>query len=181
MYRKNLPVPPAPRAPVNVRWLWWIGPPALITVLYRCIPPSVRRIWAKPTNSTSHYALAQILAGGGWRVFILSALPLGRMMPGGHPSFPGSWLPFGNSDRVQMSTWIDPRPPYIPGNRTDFKAPAWYEAAARGDYPTGSWLDAVSLDMAWHNVDPRGGELNGPWQLPSISAGSNAPWPLIPA
>lgn len=83
MYGTNLPLPSAYRAPVNFRWLWWIGPPAVITWLYRCIPPAVRSHWCKPGNSTSHIVLAEILTGLGWRAFLLGAIPVWRNEVGG--------------------------------------------------------------------------------------------------
>src|SRR5262245_14497412 len=69
---RNLPVPAAPRAPLSFTWLWWIGPPAVITLAYRTI---ARRLWNRSGGSTSHVGLAAILAGGGWRAFAWYAMP----------------------------------------------------------------------------------------------------------
>lgn len=76
---KNLPVPEHKRAPVNARWFWYIAPPAALTLLYRTIPPHVRRKWNPRGRSTSHTGLAAILAGGGWMAFLLFALPRALM------------------------------------------------------------------------------------------------------
>jgi hypothetical protein len=76
MHDKNLPVPAHTRAPAGHRWLWWIGPPAVITAAYRLIPARTRRRWNPAGNATSHTALAAILAGGGWRAFWTHALPV---------------------------------------------------------------------------------------------------------
>lgn len=118
MYSANLPLPAAYRAPVNFRWFWWVGPPAAITWLYRCIPPRIRSWWCKPGNSTSHFILASILAGWGWRAFLVGIIPVrieGEKFGWGrgirtenkelpdwfpttgtddtHPEFPYSWFP----------------------------------------------------------------------------------------
>ena|SRR5690348_16220522 len=71
----NIPVPNGPRAPKNARWFWWIGPAALIVMLYRCIPTSIRSKWCRPGNANSHLALAAILAGGGWSALIRFGIP----------------------------------------------------------------------------------------------------------
>lgn len=75
MPSKNLPVPPGPVAPLNLRFAWYIAPPALITAAYRLIPPRVRGRWVRPGGSTSHIAMRLILAGGGWAAFRLCAQP----------------------------------------------------------------------------------------------------------
>lgn len=77
MRHKNLPVPAGLSAPVNARWLWWIGPPAAITAAYRLIPPRIRGRWALGA-STSHLAMRQILSGGGWAAFVFCAFPRRR-------------------------------------------------------------------------------------------------------
>lgn len=77
---KNLPVPPGPRAPFSLRWLWWIGPPAGITWLYRAIAPSIRSWWNPARTPNSHLAMAAIVSGGGWAAFERYAFP--RMKDG---------------------------------------------------------------------------------------------------
>lgn len=109
MSNANLPLPAAYRAPVNFRWFWWVGPPAAITWLYRRIPTRVRSHWCKPGNSTSHFILASILAGWGWRAFLIGIIPLrteNKELPDWfpttgtddtHPEFPFSWFPIHRS------------------------------------------------------------------------------------
>jgi hypothetical protein len=79
MYRVNLPVPAAPRAPFSLRWLWWNLPPAVITWLYRTVlPPVVRGCWNPARTPNSHLALAAILGEGplnGWAAFERLAFP----------------------------------------------------------------------------------------------------------
>ena len=87
MPTKNIPVPPGPVAPLNLRFLWYIAPPAVITVSYRLIPPRLRR-WG--AGSTSHIALRAIMAGGGWSAFLDYGVPRGSI------SSP-SWFPEGGS------------------------------------------------------------------------------------
>lgn len=101
---KNLPVPAGPSAPVNARWLWWIGPPAVITAAYRIIPPRLRSRWNLGV-STSHLAMRQILSGGGWAAFMFSAFP--RRSADGALMHPNP-LEFG-SFRTHGSTWL-PKP-----------------------------------------------------------------------
>lgn len=72
---RNLPVPAGPRAPLSFRWVWWIGLPALLTWLYRCIPAGIRSWWNPKRTANSHLALAAILAGGGWAAFERFAVP----------------------------------------------------------------------------------------------------------
>lgn len=76
---KNLPVPEGEHAPKNFKWLWWVAPPAAITMAYRAIPPDVRSKWNRKGRSTSHTGMAAILAGGGWMAFMLFALPRALM------------------------------------------------------------------------------------------------------
>lgn len=71
----NIPVPSGPRAPKTASWFWWIGPAALIVVLYRRIPPRIRSKWCRTGNASSHLALAAILAGGGWSALIRFGTP----------------------------------------------------------------------------------------------------------
>jgi len=78
----NLPVPAGPRAPISHKWVWWIGPPLLLTLLYRQIPPRIRRLWSGGSSS-SHFALAAILAGGGWAALVKYAIPYGSIV---HPA-----------------------------------------------------------------------------------------------
>ena len=66
---KNLPVPTFEPAPINLRWVWNIAPPAFITWLYRRIPAPIRAHWNPAYTPNSHLALAAILAGGGWTAF----------------------------------------------------------------------------------------------------------------
>jgi hypothetical protein len=95
---RNIPVPAGPRAPLSLRWLWWTGPPALITWLYRSlIPARIRGVWgiipvcygmslgwksdygrSGVRVSNSHLALAAILAGGGWAAFLAFGIPCRR-------------------------------------------------------------------------------------------------------
>lgn len=70
--RANIPVPPHERAPAGHRWLWYIGPPAMITMAWRLIPARLR---STGRGSNSHAALAAILAGGGWAAFFRYAIP----------------------------------------------------------------------------------------------------------
>lgn len=77
--QRNLPVPPFVRAPLNLRWWWYIGPPAAITLAYRRIPAGLR--W-RGRGSNSHLALAAILAGGGWAAFERHAFPHVTMKDG---------------------------------------------------------------------------------------------------
>ncbi len=65
--RRNLPVPDAPRAPVNLAWLVRTGPYAAIIWAYRHVfPPRMRADWNNGI-STSHEAMAAVLAPGGGR------------------------------------------------------------------------------------------------------------------
>lgn len=73
--RTNIPVPDGPVAPRNVRWAWWIAPPAAITLAYRAIPARGRGLWNPHNVATSHLALASIRAGGGWASFFKFARP----------------------------------------------------------------------------------------------------------
>lgn len=82
----NLPVPSGPRAPKNFRWLWWVAPPAAITIAYRTIPPRVRGLWNPDKSASSHTGLANILAGGGWSAFISAAIPWGMLTSIIHPA-----------------------------------------------------------------------------------------------
>ena len=80
----NLPVPDGSRAPVNILWLWYIGPPAAIVAAYRLIPTSIRAQWNP--HSTSHLAMASILNGGGWRSFKYYTTRVDDDWPGGNPA-----------------------------------------------------------------------------------------------
>lgn len=86
MPTKNTPVPPGPVAPLDLRYFWYVAPPALITAAYRAIPPRVRGAWGH--GSTSHTALRAILAGGGWAAFAFYSRPRGSIA---NPS----WFPEG--------------------------------------------------------------------------------------
>lgn len=77
---RNLPVPAGPVAPLSHRWLWYIGPPAVITLLYRLIPARIRGWWNPAGTANSHLALAAIMSGGGWAAFERFAFP--RMKDG---------------------------------------------------------------------------------------------------
>lgn len=79
---KNLPVPDGPRAPMNMKWLWWIGPPAAIVRAYRLIPTRIRAGWNP--RSTSHLAMAEILNGGGWTAFKFYTTRVDDDWPGGN-------------------------------------------------------------------------------------------------
>lgn len=72
---KNLPVPPGSRAPLGHRWLWSIGPAAVLTLLYRAVPPRIRSRWNPARTPNSHIAMRAIVAGGGWRSFFRFAVP----------------------------------------------------------------------------------------------------------
>lgn len=72
---KNLPVPAVALAPLSHRWLWWIGPPMLVTWLYRLIPARIRSLWNPAGTPNSHLALAAIMSGGGWASFERFAFP----------------------------------------------------------------------------------------------------------
>jgi len=106
---RNLPVPDGPRAPLSLRWLWWVGPPALITWLYRTLlPPRLRRLWGmKSHHSTSHLALGLILAGFGWRAFWRFAVPgtAKDWVPWGPEGDSGWWTggPFW-----MLPAWVSP-------------------------------------------------------------------------
>jgi hypothetical protein len=105
--KKNLPVPSAPRAPLGHRWLWWIGPPALITAAYRLIPPRIRGLWNPKKRPTSHIGMASILAGGGWLAFFYFILPFGT-------SEPNMWWlpqPGGRTDDGFVPFWLQKGPP----------------------------------------------------------------------
>jgi hypothetical protein len=66
---KNLPVPQGPRARLSPLWIFKHGTPAAIIIAYRLIPAGKRAGWNNGV-STSHKALAAVLApGGGWRAF----------------------------------------------------------------------------------------------------------------
>jgi hypothetical protein len=148
----NIPVPSGPRAPINLRWLWWVGPPALITFLYRTLlPPKLRRLWCPPGNSTSHEALANILAGHGWFAFFLFALP--RKSTG---AFRFEW---------PLSTFLSRTPWFhyegiLPGLDTH----GWKKVP----YPPlpGARMDQPEFPFSWFPID---------------RPGTSAPWPLIPA
>jgi hypothetical protein len=71
----NLPVPAFEPAPLNIRWMWYIGPPALLTWTYRRISPRARGWWNPAKTPNSHKALAAILSGGGWAAFERFAFP----------------------------------------------------------------------------------------------------------
>jgi hypothetical protein len=87
---RNIPVPAYVKAPASHRWLWQLGPPALITAAYRLVPPRVRRrLWNPSGGATSHTAMAAILAGGGWKAFMFYALPFHGRVDG--PNM--WWLP----------------------------------------------------------------------------------------
>lgn len=66
--------------------------PLLIVRAYRLIPARIRRLWSFG-SSTSHLALAALLAGGGWAV-LLSYCRLSWN--------PGPFMPF--------PSWTDPGP-----------------------------------------------------------------------
>lgn len=70
---KNIPVPPYTAAPPSHRWLWSIGPAALLTFLYRLLP--ARWLWNPRRTASSHLAMAAILSGGGWSSFAYFARP----------------------------------------------------------------------------------------------------------
>jgi hypothetical protein len=105
--RRNIPVPAGPRAAASHRWLWWIGPPALITLAYRLIPPSLRRLWNPRGGATSHLALAAILAGGGWSAFWLLGRPFSMV------SQPHRRTPWTLNFIAEPNMWWLPQP----GNR----------------------------------------------------------------
>lgn len=97
MPTKNTPVPPGPVAPLNLRYFWYVAPPAFITLAYRAIPPRVRGKWGR--TSTSHIALRTILAGGGWSAFLIFSRPRGSLaMP--------SWFPESSSLKAPWD-WSD--------------------------------------------------------------------------
>jgi hypothetical protein len=92
----NIPVPSGPRAPIGHRWVWWIGPPAAITIAYRLLPATIRRIWSRG-QSTSHEALSEILSGHGWSAFIRYVVPISLREPWYEPATVGNppeFVPF---------------------------------------------------------------------------------------
>lgn len=93
MASSNLPIPAGPRAPITPAWFFTTAPPAAIVWLYRTlIAPEKRRGWNNGV-STSHEAMAAILApGGGWRAFRQYATP--QLKVKHQPGFVAAWALF---------------------------------------------------------------------------------------
>ena len=67
---RNLPVPAGPRTPVTPAWLVSTAPYAAVIWAYRTLIPARRRANWNHGVSTSHQAMAAVLApGGGRRAF----------------------------------------------------------------------------------------------------------------
>lgn len=59
---KNEKVPAGPRAKRTLRWLILIGgPPLVIALAYRAIPPDTRALWNRRGRSSSQEAVSAIL------------------------------------------------------------------------------------------------------------------------
>jgi formylglycine-generating enzyme required for sulfatase activity len=88
---RNTPVPPGPRAPVNAKWLLAVAPPAAVIAAYRMIPAKRRAHWNNGV-STSHDAMAAVLAGGGWKALARYATP--QLRTRRQPRFALAWALF---------------------------------------------------------------------------------------
>jgi hypothetical protein len=86
----NLPVPSGPRAPVNLAWLVHTAPYAAVIWAYRNVIPPRRRAGFNAGVSTSHEAMAAVLApGGGRRAFAYYATP--RLATRKRHGFAAAW------------------------------------------------------------------------------------------
>lgn len=102
----NLPIPQGERAKVNAKWFISTAPYALAISVYRLIP--CRANWNRHNDhkSTSHLALAAVLApGGGRKAFVHYAKPQFKNRQYG---FAMAWLLFFVT--MNAASWTDAGP-----------------------------------------------------------------------
>ena|SRR5215472_2703151 len=93
MKHSNLPIPQGPRAPINPKWFLTRGIPAGIIWTYRNIFPARFRAGWNNGVSTSHEAMAAVLApDGGWKTFAHYTTP--RLATKRQYGFMFAWMLF---------------------------------------------------------------------------------------